>query len=101
MCHIINLAIQRGLKDLGVWTTPSDEEENKECTDASQYNNQRIFGETVTIVIMTWASPQKTTVTSKCVELGMPNNRMFVENVTTRWNSIHDMLELAWENSIF
>ena len=102
MAHVLNLAVQRGLKELGNDDSHSDSEDDDKHVEGLEAISQRPFGKILhrlrKLIIAVNRSPKRIHhYKNLCDELEMPNKNIIVEDVRTRWNSTYDMIEAAWE----
>ena len=100
--HVLNLAMQCGLKELGNEESYSDSEDDDKHLEGLEAISQKPFGEILhrlrKLVIAINFSPKRIHhYKNLCNELEMPNKNILVEDIWTRWNSIYDMIEAAWE----
>ena len=102
MAHVLNLAVQRGLKELGNEESYSDSEDDDNDIEGLEAISQKQFGEILQrlrkLVVAINSSPKRIYhYKNLCDELEMSNKNILVEDVRTRWNSTYDMIEAAWE----
>ena len=102
MTHVLNLAVQRGLKELGNEESYSDSEDDNKHIEGLEGISQKQFGEILhrlrKLFISINSSPNRIHHYNNLFdELEMSNKNILVEDVRTRWNSTYDMIEAAWE----
>ena len=102
MAHVLNLAVQHGLKELGNNESYSDSEDDDKHIEGLEAISQKLFGEILhrlrKLINAVNHSPKRIYhYKNLCDELEMPNKNIIVEDVRTRWNSTYDMIEAAWE----
>ena len=102
MAHVLNLAVQRGLKELGNEESYSDSEDDDNDIEGLEAISQKQFGEILQrlrkLVVAINSSPKRIYhYKNLCDELEMSNKNILVEDVRTRWNSTYDMIKAAWE----
>ena len=100
--HVLNLAMQHGLKELGNEESYSDSEDEDNDIEGLEAISQKQFGEILhrlrKLVVAINSSPKRIYhYKNLCDELEMSNKNILVEDVRTRWNSTYDMIEAAWE----
>ena len=100
MGHVLNLAVQPGLKELGNNYSYSDSEDDN-YIEGLEAIGQKSFGEILQrlqkLVIATCHSLKMINhYKNLCDELKMQNENIIVKDVQTRWNSTYDMIEAAW-----
>ena len=106
MAHVLNLVVERGLKELG---NPSLNSENSEgeddegCDeDVLEVSSKKAFGKILRrlrkLVLMVSNTPQRISQYKElCEKHKMSNKNLLITDVRTRWNSIYDMIIAAWE----
>ena len=102
MAHVLNLAIQRGSKELDNNKSYSDSEDDEKHVEGLEAISQKPFGEILhrlqKLIIIANHFPKRIHhYKNFCDELEMPNKNIIVEDVQTRWNLTYDMIEAAWE----
>ena len=102
MAHVLNLAVQCGLKDLGNDEPYSDSEDDNKHIEGLEAISQKPFGEILhrlqKLIIVVNHSPKRIhRYKNLCDDLEMPNKNILVKDVQTIWNSTYDMIEAAWE----
>ena len=102
MAHVLNLAVQCGLKELGNEESYSYSVDEDKHTEGLEAISQKQFGEILhrlqKLVIAINSSPKKIHhYKNLCDELEMSNKNIPFEDVRTRWNSTYDMIKAAWE----
>ena len=102
MAHVLNLAVQRGLKELGNEESYSDSEDDDKDIEGLEAISQKQFGEILhrlrKLVTAINSSPKRIhCYKNLCDELEMSNKNILIEDVQTRWNSTYHMIKAAWE----
>ena len=102
MAHVLDLAVQRGLKEFGNEELYSNSEDDDKHIEGLEPISQKPFDEILhrlkKLVITINFSPKRIHhYKNLCDELEMPNKNIIVEDVRTRWNSTYDMIKAAWE----
>ena len=96
MAHVLNLSVQRGLKELGNDDSYSNSEDDDKHVEGLEAISQRPFGEILhrlrKLMIAVNHSPKRIHhYKNLCDELAMSNKNIIVEDVQTRWDSTYDM----------
>ena len=102
MAHVLNLAVQHGLKELDNEESYSDSEDDDKNIEGQEAINQKPFGEILQrlrklVITINFSLKRIHHYKILCDELEIPNKNILVEDVQTRWNSTYDMTEAAWE----
>ena len=102
MTHVLNLAIQRGLKQFDNDESNSDSEDDDKHVEGLEAISQKPFGEILhrlrKILGIFNHSPKRIhRYKNFCDELEMSNKNIIVEDVQTWWNLTYDMIESAWK----
>ena len=106
MTHVLNLVVQRGLKELGnpsLTSKNSEGEDDEGCDeDVLEVSSKKAFGKILRrlqkLVLMANSTPQRIYQYKKlCEKHKMSNNNLLITDVCTRWNLIYDMIITAWE----
>ena len=102
MAHVLNLAIQHGLKELENDETYLDSEDDEEILEGPEATNPIPFSEILHrlrkfIITVNHSLKRIHHYKNLCEESEMPNKNILIEDVRTRWNSTHDMIEVACE----
>ena len=106
MAHVLNLAVQGGLKELGNSSSTSlcleseGDEESEE--DDIEVNSQRPFGAILhrlrKLVLAVNSTPQRIHQYKElCEGYKMSNKNLLTIDVPTRWNSTYFMITTAWD----
>ena len=98
--HVLNLAIQCGLKELGNDESYSDSEDDDKHIEGLEVISQKPFGEILhrlrKLNIIVNHSPKRIHhYKNLCEELEMSNKNILVQDVRVRWNSTYDIIEAA------
>lgn len=101
MAHVLNLAVQNGLKELDNYEICLENDEDDEQLDVEDVP-QKPFGEILhrlrkLVIAINSSTKRLHNYKDICEDQSMPNKNMLVEDVSTRWNSTCDMIEVAWE----
>ena len=106
MAHVLNLVVQRGLKELGnpsLTSENSEGEDDEECDeDVLEVSSKKAFGKILRrlrkLVLMANSTPQRIRQYKElCEKHKMSNKNLLITDVCTRWNSTYDMIIAAWE----
>ena len=106
MTHVLNLVVQRGLKELGnpsLTSKNSEGEDDEGCDeDVLEVSSKKAFGKILRrlqkLVLMANSTPQRIHQYKElCEKHKMSNKNLLITDVCTRWNSIYDMIIAAWE----
>ena len=102
MAHVLNLAMQRGLKELDNEESYSNSDDDEKYIEGLEAISEKQFGEILhrlrKLVIAINSSPRRIHHNKNlCDELEISNKNIRVEDVRTRWNPTYDMIEAVWE----
>ena len=102
MAHVLNLAIQFGLKELDNDESYLDSKDDDKHIEGLEAISQKSFGEILhrlrkLIIAINHSLKRIHHYKNLCDKLEMPNKNILVKDVRTRWNSTYDMIEAAWE----
>ena len=106
MAHVLNLAVQGGLKQLGNSSSTSlcsESESDEECEeDEVEVTSQRPFGAILRrlrkLVLAANSTPQRIHKYKElCERYNMSNKNLLTIDVSTRWNSTYGMITTAWD----
>ena len=91
MAHVLNLAVQCDLKELGNDKSYSDSEDDDKRIEGLEAISQKPFGEILhrlrKLIIAVNHSPKRIHhYKNLCDELQMPNKNMHFKDVRTRWS---------------
>ena len=104
MAHVLNLVVQRGLKDLGnpsLTSENSEGEDDEGCDeDVLEVSSKKAFGKILRrlqkLVLMANSTPQRIRQYKElCEKHKMSNKNLLITDVRTRWNSTYDMIIAA------
>ena len=106
MAHVLNLVVQRGLKELGnpsLTSEYSEVEDDEGCDeDVLEVSSKKAFGKILRrlrkLVLMANSTPQRIRQYKElCEKHKMSNKNLLVTDVRMRWNLTYDMIIAAWE----
>ena len=106
MAHVLNLAVQGGLKQLGNSSSTSlcsESKRDEECEeDEVKVTSQRLFGAILhrlrkLVLAANNTSQRIHQYKELCERYNMLNENLLTMDVSTRWNSTYDMITTAWD----
>ena len=102
MAHVLNLAVQHGLKELGYDESYSDNEDDDKYIEGLEAISQKTFGEILhrlrkLIIVVNHSLKRIYHYKNLCDELEISNKNIIVKDVRAWWNSTYDMIEVTWE----
>ena len=106
MAHVLNIAVQGGLKESGnssLTSLSSESEGDEECEeDDVEVTSQTSFGTILhrlqKLVLVANSTPQKIHHYKElCERYKMSNKNLLTTDVPTRWDSTYDMIMTAWD----
>ena len=101
MAHVLNLVVQRGLKELcnpSLTSEYLEGEDDEGCDeDVLEVSSEKTFGKILRrlrkLVLMENSTPQRIRQYKElCEKNKMPNKNFLITNVCMRWNSTYDMI---------
>ena len=97
LARVLNLAVQDDLKEL---KTTVEENTSTSCISSSKSLGDVVSCVRKIIKVIHFSLALEEKYKTFCHDLGISSTSMPKSNISTRWNSTHDMINKAYENKI-